>query len=53
VKLRKNSIELNKIKTRQLISELKNAEDIHVPPIIIFYALLTLFLVLVISAFGL
>jgi hypothetical protein len=46
VKLRKDIIELNKIKTKQLISEIKNTEDIHVHPNIIFYAFLVSFVVI-------
>jgi hypothetical protein len=36
VKLRKDSIEINRIKTKQLISEIKTTEDIHVHSKIIF-----------------
>ena len=45
VKLKKDSLLENKQKTRQLIRELKNTEDIHVHPNIIFYLFIVLFII--------
>ena len=45
VKLKKDSAIENNYKTKQLISELKNTEDIHVHPNITFYLFLILLLI--------
>jgi hypothetical protein len=45
IKLKKDSAEENHIKTIKLISEVKNTEDIHVHPYIIFLILFLIFLV--------
>jgi hypothetical protein len=40
VKIRKDSLHVNNLKTMQLISELKNTNDIHAHPNIMFNCLL-------------
>ena len=45
VKLKKDNTIENNQKTKQLISELRNTEDIHIHPNIIFYLFFTLFLI--------
>jgi hypothetical protein len=45
LKLRKDSIEANSIKTKQLLNEIKSGEDIHEHTNITFYSFFTLFLI--------